>query len=231
MPISLPSRLLQSFSITPDIPALQLTFLILCEGTHLRYSGWATSALSRPSQSLPQTSSALQGALCQLQKARLIFPSGRFCSSQLQKSPAWAQVWRCQKLAHRHFGPFEVVHKVGSRAYELIIPASMKVHDVFHVSLLKLYKHKDGAITVPPPALLPSGGVEFEVQSICAHKSENGKLHSLFDERGWHRHLARRIWILKLQRSTQRLLWYSRCQIIPFQEKDVKKRERKRCKL
>ena len=89
-----------------------------------------------------------------------------------------------KKLAHRYFGPFEIVCKVGSRAYELNIPSSMKVHYVFHVSLLKLYRHKDSAITVPPPALLPSGGVEFEVESICAHKSEVEKLHLLLRWKG-----------------------------------------------
>ena len=89
-----------------------------------------------------------------------------------------------KKLAHRYFGPFEIIRKVGSRAYELNSPPNMKVHDVFHVPLLKLYEHKDGAITVPPPALLPSGGVEFEVESISAHKSESGKLHFLIQWEG-----------------------------------------------
>ena len=89
-----------------------------------------------------------------------------------------------KKLAHRYFGPFEIICKVGSRGYGLNIPPSMEVHDVFHVSLRKLYKHKDGAITVPPPALLPSGGVEFEAESICAHKSENSKLRFLIQWKG-----------------------------------------------
>ena len=89
-----------------------------------------------------------------------------------------------KKLAHKYFGPFEIVRKVGSRAYEPNIPPSMKVHDVFHVSLLKFYRHKDGAVTVPPPALLPSGGAEIQGEFICAHKSENKKLHFLMMERG-----------------------------------------------
>lgn len=81
-----------------------------------------------------------------------------------------------KKLMHKYFGPFEIVRRVGAVAYELKIPLSMGVHDVFHVSLLKLYK-KAGAvkILVPPPALLPCGGLEFEVEKILNHRVlENG---------------------------------------------------------
>lgn len=56
-----------------------------------------------------------------------------------------------KKLAHKCFGLSEIVSKVGSQAYE---PSSMKVHDIYHVPFLELYKHQDIAI---PPALLPSG--------------------------------------------------------------------------
>lgn len=41
-------------------------------------------------------------------------------------------------LMYRYFGPFIMLKRVGSLAYEIEIPASMKCHDVFHVSLLKI---------------------------------------------------------------------------------------------
>jgi hypothetical protein len=78
-----------------------------------------------------------------------------------------------KKLMHRYFGPFEVVSKVGPAAYELKIPANMQMHDVFHVSLLKLYKRRGDQLTVPPPALLPDGGTEFEVEAIIDHRVAN----------------------------------------------------------
>ena len=111
-----------------------------------------------------------------------------------------------------------------------------EIYDIFYVSLLKLFKHKYGAVTVPPPALLTSGGVEFEVESTCVHKSENRKLHSFpySMERGWHRCLAWRIWTLKLQKSTHSLLLYPWCQTISFQEtdsQDLQEARRKRRKL
>jgi hypothetical protein len=78
-----------------------------------------------------------------------------------------------KKLMHRYLGPFEVVSKVGPAAYELKIPANMQMHDVFHVSLLKLYKRRGDQLTVPPPALLPDGGTQFEVEAIIDHRVAN----------------------------------------------------------
>ena len=45
----------------------------------------------------------------------------------------------CSKLAARYGGPFEVVYKIGHVSYELALPTCIRVHNVFHVSLLKKY--------------------------------------------------------------------------------------------
>ena len=44
-------------------------------------------------------------------------------------------------MAARYCGPFEILERIGPVAYMVAFPASMSVHNVFHVSLLKKYKH------------------------------------------------------------------------------------------
>ena len=45
----------------------------------------------------------------------------------------------CVKLAPIFYGPFEILAKRGTVAYELALPSHIRVHNVFHTSLLKKY--------------------------------------------------------------------------------------------
>jgi hypothetical protein len=47
----------------------------------------------------------------------------------------------CTKLAAIFCGPFEILDRIRLVAYMLAFPASMNVHNVFHVSLLKKCVH------------------------------------------------------------------------------------------
>jgi len=45
----------------------------------------------------------------------------------------------CKKLDYKKIGPFKILAKIGTSAYKLDLPASMRIHKTFHISLLKLY--------------------------------------------------------------------------------------------
>jgi hypothetical protein len=48
---------------------------------------------------------------------------------------------KCAKLAPRFYGPFEILARIGLVAYQLALSANLKIHNLFHVSLLKNYVH------------------------------------------------------------------------------------------
>ena len=58
------------------------------------------------------------------------------------------------KLLPRYLGPFSVVRLIGTAAVKLDIPAHWKIHNVFHVSLLKLW---DGPLTPEPQSVEVEG--------------------------------------------------------------------------
>ena len=53
---------------------------------------------------------------------------------------------RNQKLEVKFFGPFQILHPVGKQAYKLKLPRKWKIHDVFHVSMLKQDTTRTGRV-------------------------------------------------------------------------------------
>ena len=47
----------------------------------------------------------------------------------------------CAKIAPRYCGPFEILSRIGQVAYQLALPPNLRVHNVFHISVLKKYVH------------------------------------------------------------------------------------------
>jgi len=71
----------------------------------------------------------------------------------------------CPKLMPRYVGPFEITKAIGSAAFRLNLPDQMRVHPVFHASLLKPYIHRVGTV-MHPRAVMVDDEEEFEVERV-----------------------------------------------------------------
>ncbi|CAI7846764.1 unnamed protein product [Closterium sp. NIES-53] len=78
------------------------------------------------------------------------------------------------KLRPRFSGPFLVEEQVTPVTFRLRLPASWKIHNAFHVQLLKPYQDPNKLYTgrqpPPPPPVLVNDELEYEVESVLAHR-------------------------------------------------------------
>jgi hypothetical protein len=73
------------------------------------------------------------------------------------------------KLAPKQYGPFKINKEIGLGSYQLELPKHMRIHPVFHASLLTPYKETnahDPNFRRPLPDIIERKE-EFEVQEIC----------------------------------------------------------------
>jgi hypothetical protein len=85
-----------------------------------------------------------------------------------------------QKLDVKRMGPFRIEEIVGESklAYRLQLPPQMRIHPVFHVSLLEPYKESRfaGRTQARPPPMEVEGELEYEVKEVVDSKVVRGKL-------------------------------------------------------
>jgi hypothetical protein len=100
-----------------------------------------------------------------------------------------------KKLQHRFLGPFTVIQQVSKVAYKLDLPESLKVHPVFHVSLLRPYKDpatypNRPAAKDPPPPVTVDDIPEYEVERILDHRKKRRHQEYLVKWVGYPEHDA-----------------------------------------
>jgi len=110
-----------------------------------------------------------------------------------------------RKLLPKWIGPFRVTRRIGQVAYKLRLPDTMKMHDVFHVSLLAAYS-SEGKVQPPPPAPeLFRGEPSYEVNAVLLHR-ERHMGAAAPDE---NISLTGSVMDLSITRGSQSLIWTS----------------------
>lgn len=70
--------------------------------------------------------------------------------------------WKNKKLAPKFYGSHKMTESIGKVAYRLDLPSNASIHNVFHISQLKLKLGQTHKVQHLPPALTE----EFELQMI-----------------------------------------------------------------
>src|SRR6266704_2789696 len=84
------------------------------------------------------------------------------------------------KLLPKRYGPFTITKEVSPVAYQLGLPPTWTIHDVFHASLLSPYSETTAHgpnYSRPPPDLI-AGEAEYEVEQIRSHR-RHGRARTL----------------------------------------------------
>jgi hypothetical protein len=89
------------------------------------------------------------------------------------------------KLDTRRLGPFKILEIIGEAksAFKLELPPTMRIHPVFHVSLLNRYRANtiEGREQPPPPPVEVDGEMEWEVKEVLDSRIHRGKLQYYVD--------------------------------------------------
>jgi hypothetical protein len=74
------------------------------------------------------------------------FKVGDHVLLKVKENKSSLKLGNCSKLAARYCGTFEILERIGPLDYMISFPASMTIHNVFQVSLLKKYIPDDNHV-------------------------------------------------------------------------------------
>ena len=70
------------------------------------------------------------------------------------------------KLSPKYYGPYKVLQKIGTMAYKLELPASSRVHPIFHVSCLEKVIGENLPVQTIFPELDEEGKIILEPEAV-----------------------------------------------------------------
>ena len=76
-------------------------------------------------------------------------------------------------MDNKRYGPFEVTRAIGHGAYELKLPTTWIIHNVFNENLLTRWREpkfqKQKNMTLPPPEII-NEEEKYEIEAIRKHR-------------------------------------------------------------
>ena len=84
----------------------------------------------------------------------------------------------CRKLLPKYMGPFKLLRSIGANAFALELPQEWRIHNVFHVSLLKPVA-PGTRYWSPKPVQIVDGIPEWEVSQILKHRGSLERMEYL----------------------------------------------------
>ena len=107
----------------------------------------------------------------------------------------WERQRPTRKLGPKKLGPYRITHKVSDVAFKLELPPSIRVHPVFHISLLEKYRpnvtqFRHRTPPRPPPVIINDHPLddEYEVEQILDDKTTRQRRHFLVKWKGYPIH-------------------------------------------
>ena len=93
----------------------------------------------------------------------------------------------CEKLDYQHLGPFLITARINNVTFRHNLPAHMRLHPVFHSSLLEPCRTSSipNRVVPPPPSVQLVDGLEYEGAAILDSKVVRNKLYYLVDWVGY----------------------------------------------
>jgi hypothetical protein len=93
----------------------------------------------------------------------------------------------CDKRDYQHLGPFFITERINDATFRLDLPPNLRLHPVFHSSLLDSCHTSSllDCVVSPLPPLQLDDGPEYDVASILDSKIVRNKLYYLVDWLGY----------------------------------------------